>query len=111
MNIYLKELAEQAGWTNEVVKTREKKGIAEIIYKNNKIHAHFRFCDLISSHTMRRSAITTMLSLQMPEHLVRKISGHAANSKEFHKYVAISQNYLDLETDKVFEKLDNLKYK
>ena len=57
---------------------------------------------------MRRSAITTMLRLQMPEHLVRKISGHAPNSKEFHKYVAISQDYLDVESDKVFEKLGNI---
>ena len=57
---------------------------------------------------MRRTAITTMLRLQMPEHLVRKISGHAAESKEFHKYVSISQKYLDTETDKVFLKLNNL---
>ena len=108
LNIYLKQLAEFAGWTQEVVKTRKKRGVAEVVYKNKKLRTHYRFCDLISSHTMRRSAITTMLSLQMPEHLVRKISGHAANIKEFHKYVAISQNYLDAETDKVFEKLGNL---
>ena len=45
----------------------------------------------------------------MPEHLVRKISGHATNSKESYKYVAISQNYLDAETDRVFERLGRLR--
>jgi len=46
-----------------------------------------------------------MLRLQMPEHLVRKISGHAPNSIEFHEYVSIAQNYLEAETDKVFARL------
>jgi hypothetical protein len=54
---------------------------------------------------MRRTAITTMLSLGMPEHLVRKISGHSANSKEFFRYVALSQLYVDAETEIMFEKL------
>lgn len=108
LNIYLKELAECANWTEEVIKTRQKKGRSEIVYRNRKQKNYHRFCDLISSHTMRRSAITTMLRLRMPEHLVRKISGHAPNSKEFHKYVAISQDYLDVESDKVFEKLKAL---
>lgn len=108
LNLYLKQLSEKAGWTEEKIKTRQKKGIARVIFKNKNKKTHYRFCDHISSHTMRRTAITTMLRLQMPEHLVRKISGHAGGSKEFHKYVAISQNYLDAETDKVFEKLNAL---
>jgi integrase len=109
LNLYLKEIAEHLGWTDEVVKTRQKRGKAIIIYKNAKQKTHFRFCDLISTHIMRRTAITTMLRLEMPEHLVRKISGHAPHSKEFHKYVSISQNYLDDETDKVFAKLTGAK--
>jgi len=56
---------------------------------------------------MRRTAITSMLCLGMPEHLVRKISGHAANSKEFFRYVLLSQSFIDDETDKVFDKLAN----
>ena len=54
---------------------------------------------------MRRTAITTMILLGMPESLVRKISGHAPGSKEFYRYVKYTQNYLDEHTDKVFEKL------
>lgn len=107
LNLYLKELAEYANWTNEIIKTRQKLGRSEIIYRNKKQKICHRFCDLVSSHMMRRTAITTMLRLQMPEHLVKKISGHAPNSKEFHKYVAISQEYLDSESDKVFEKLQS----
>ena len=107
LNLYCKELALHFNWTNEIVKTRQKRGKAVVIYKNSKQKLHYRFCDLISSHIMRRTAITTMLRLEMPEHLVKKISGHAANSIEFHKYVSISQNYLDAETDKVFAKLNS----
>lgn len=110
LNLYLKELANHLGWTHEVVKTRQKRGNAIVIYKDPKQKTHFRFCDLVSTHIMRRTAITTMLRLEMPEHLVRKISGHAPNSKEFHKYVSIAQNYLDTETDKVFARLTGEKY-
>lgn len=38
---------------------------------------------------MRRSAITVMLGLGVPEQVVRKISGHAPGSKEFFKYEAV----------------------
>ena len=104
LNLYLKRLAELAGWTEERIKTRQKRGMALVVFKNKKKRLP-RFCDHMTSHTMRRTAITTMLRLQMPEHLVRKISGHSAGSKEFHKYVSISQPYLDSETDRVFSRL------
>lgn len=54
---------------------------------------------------MRRTAITTMLCLGMPEMAVRKISGHSPMSKEFFRYVTLAQTYLDNETLKMFEKL------
>jgi intergrase/recombinase len=56
---------------------------------------------------MRKTAISTMLSLGMPEHIVRKISGHAANSKEFFRYVKMAQNVIDKEADKVFDQIRN----
>jgi integrase len=65
----------------------------------NSAEKGYRFCDLVTSHTMRRTAITTMLSLGMTEFMVRKISGHSANSKEFFRYVALSQTYIDKETE------------
>jgi integrase len=57
---------------------------------------------MISSHTMRKTAITTLLNLGMPETLVRKISGHASNSMEFYRYVKYSDSFMDNETDKIF---------
>lgn len=56
---------------------------------------------------MCNTAILTNLALGMPEHIVRKISGHAANSKEFFRYVKMAQNVIDQEADKVFEQIRN----
>ena len=50
---------------------------------------------------------TAMLALGMPEHIARKISGYAANSKEFFRYVKMAQNVIDQESDKVFERIRN----
>ena len=64
----------------------------------------YRFCDLVSSHVMRRTAITTMLMLGMKEHAVKQISGHSNDSKSFYRYVNLVQSYLDNEMDEVFNK-------
>ena len=99
----LKKLGEYAGWTWIVGKERQIQGKSKLI--RTKRGKEYRFCDLMSSHMMRRTAITTMILLGMPESLVRKISGHAAGSKEFYRYVKYTQNYLDEHTDAVFHKL------
>ena len=65
-----------------------------------------RFCDKMSSHMMRRTAITTLLILGMPEHLVRKISGHSHTSSSFNRYVHYAQAYIDREIDKVHRVLE-----
>lgn len=106
-NLNIKSLIERTNWTDERTKTRQKRGQPVPIYKNPKTKEPYRFCDLITSHTMRRTAITTMLCLHMPENLVRKISGHAPNSKEFFRYVELSQKYMDNETEKVYEQVKN----
>jgi hypothetical protein len=46
-----------------------------------------------------------MLSLGVPEQIVRKISGHSPGSKEFYRYVHWAQAYQDKATEHVFEKL------
>lgn len=93
------------GFTEHVQRTRNKRGIPEKVYKTIDGKKQFRFCDAVTSHTMRRSAITTMLSLGMSEQAVRQISGHAANSKEFFRYVSFAQTYIDTEIDQVHERL------
>jgi integrase len=72
---------------------------------NKSIKSEMRFCDKMSSHMMRRTAVTTLLILGMPEHLVRKISGHSSNSNSFNRYVHYAQVYMDKEIDKVHMKL------
>jgi hypothetical protein len=89
----------------EYIKMREKRGKPTIIYKDPKRKIHYHLSDHITSHTMRRTAISTMLSLNTPEHVVRKISGHSDNSREFYRYVQISQSVIDKETDEMFERL------
>lgn len=106
LNQYIKQLIEKAGLTHEISLTRERRGF--VIKQLNKGKPK-RFCDVVSTHTMRRTAITTMLCLGMPEQLVRKISGHAPNSKEFYRYVLWAQTYQDHESEKVFEKLKTTK--
>ena len=54
---------------------------------------------------MRRTAITTLLMLGVPENLVRRVSGHAPGSKEFYKYVSIAQEYLNEEVKNAYKKL------
>jgi len=113
LNKYIKQLLEQAGFTHPVSKTRECRGVNTEIKKQRlpgktgtlSAAEGYRFCDVASTHTMRRTAITTMLSLGMPEQVVRKISGHAPGSKEFYRYVLWAQTYQDQETEKMFEKL------
>ncbi len=105
LNKSIKLLLESAGLTQEVSVQRERRGRTVILKKRNEKFLSFRFCDVASTHIMRRTAITTMLCLGMPEQLVRKISGHAPGSKEFYRYVLWAQTYMDSESDKVFEKL------
>ena len=102
-NQRLKRLGEAAGWTQVVGKYRLKNGRrVEVKTTHGK---PFRFCDLLSSHVMRKTTITTLLMAGVPEHAVRRISGHAPNSKEFFRYVLYSQQFLDEFTDKVFDGL------
>ena len=54
---------------------------------------------------MRRTAITTLLIMGVPETMVRKISGHAPGSNEFYKYVGIAQDYLNREVKTAYQKL------
>jgi intergrase/recombinase len=56
---------------------------------------------------MRRTAITTLLTMGVPELVVRKISGHAPGSKEFYRYVAIAQEYMNHEVQTAYKKLVN----
>ncbi len=102
-NRTLKHIGERAGFTEPIAMTRERLGKTKTI----RTAKQQRFCDKMSSHMMRRTAITTLLILGMPEHLVRKISGHSHSSASFNRYVHYAQAYIDKEIDKVHAKLEN----
>ena len=102
-NANIKKICLLAGWDYPVEKWRDKEGISKKIRNGNS--ETFRFCDLVSSHIMRRTAITTMLTLGVPELIVRKVSGHSDGSKEFFRYVELAQQYIDKEINKAHEKL------
>ncbi len=98
-----------AGFTQPVHLTRGKRGQTTELKNVNDNKQVYRFCDVATTHTMRRTAITTMLSLGVSEQVVRKISGHAPGSKEFYRYVFWAQTYQDQEVDLMFEKLQEKK--
>lgn len=101
-NERIKTIGELAGWTWTTAKFRMSGNKRLEIKKNNR---SCRFCDLLSSHTMRRTCITSMLCVGMPEYIVRKISGHTSNSRSFFRYVELAQKLMDEEINKLFSKL------
>jgi integrase len=106
LNKIIKKLMELAGFTNIVSKKREKRGkVVELFWHKEGQSKHYRFCDLASTHLMRRTAITTMLSLGMPELIVRKISGHNPGGKDFYRYINWAQSHQDQESDRMFARL------
>ena len=103
-NNHLKQIAELAGWSHVTGKFRNRRGMSfeKKVYHTNR---QYRFCDLMSSHIMRRTAITTMLMRGMKEHIVRMVSGHTQDSHSFYRYVHLAQSYMDNEMDRVFDEL------
>ncbi|MFZ1451819.1 MAG: site-specific integrase [Ferruginibacter sp.] len=103
INIQIKKLIEKAGWNYPLTKALSKPGkLTEVKSENGKgwcFHQH------ITAHTMRRTAITTLLILGVPELIVRKISGHAPGSKEFYRYVSVAQDYMNQEVRIAYKKL------
>jgi len=92
-NRQLKCLGKLAGWTEEVPKYRSINGRQTEL--KNKTGKTWRFYEHLAAHTMRRTAITTLLLMGVDEAVVRSLSGHAPASKEFYRYVAFVQGYLD----------------
>ena len=103
LNVQLKILACKAGWTYILPKVRHRQGQPLEIKTNSG--KTYRFCDHITTHTMRRTAITTLLMMGVPELVVRRVSGHAPGRKEFYKYVAIAEDYLQDKVKTAFEQL------
>ncbi len=103
LNKHIKQLIYEAGWRYTVPKFFVKQGRLKEL--KNKEGKSCQFYEHISSHTMRRTAITTLLIMGVPEIMVRKISGHAPGSTEFYKYVMIADQYLGKSILSAYDKL------
>jgi Phage integrase family. len=103
LNLQVKKLIKVAGWDYTHPKYVSCQG--RMIELKNDMGETWHFNEHVTTHTMRRTAITTLLIMGVPETVVRKISGHAAGSKEFYKYVSIAQEYVNQEVKKAYQKL------
>jgi len=107
-NNQVKKLIKLAGWNHPLLKYRHRQGLpVEIKTAQGK---SWRFYDHITAHTMRRTAITTLLLMGVDETSVRRISGHAPGSKEFYRYVALVQDYLNAKVKEAHKKLLSAEY-
>ena len=108
-NTSIRRLCIAAGWVEPAEKTRSRRGVSKAILYCGSLKT-YRFCDQVSSHMMRRTAITTMLMNGVPELIVKKISGHCGDSKSFYRYVNLVQSFMDNAVDSHFEKLVSGEY-
>ena len=74
---YIKEIAELAGFTAPTIKSTRVGNTVE--------EKSVRRCDLISTHTARRTFITIMKNKGVPDKVIMDITGHKSLSS-FHRY-------------------------
>jgi len=103
LNLGIKALVKKAGWDHYLPKIRYRRGVA--VEVKTSLGKTFRFYDHMTAHTMRQTAITTLLLLGVDENSVRGISGHAPGSREFYRYVALVQEYFDERVKAAHQKL------
>jgi len=82
INKYIKEVGEKAGIT-EVIHYEQNKG-------GLKVKTKIKKCELIKTHSARRSGCTLMYLAGIPVIDIMKISGHKTE-KEFLKYIKVSK--------------------
>lgn len=81
-NAYIKEVCELAGFTEVVIKYSNKAG-RDVEERRPK-------CELIKSHTARRSFATNFFQLGLPAAMLMQVTGHSTE-KQFMAYINISK--------------------
>jgi len=81
LNYRIKEVGQFAGIDNSMEVTKVK-GRKESVKRVQK-------CDLISSHTARRSFATNLYLMEVPSETIKKITGHRTE-KSFLKYIKLT---------------------
>lgn len=88
------------------------KPFTRIRYKQGKPYKQEVEIDqLLNPHTERSTGITNLLMMGMREFEVKKISGHAKDSKAFGKYVRFAQKFIDAQSDAAWDKIFTSKLK
>jgi integrase len=103
LNLQLKKLGRAAGWTEPTPRYRHVRGRRKEVKHTNG--QPYRFYEHITAHTLRRTAISTLLMLGVTEAVVRTISGHAPGSREFYRYVKLAQSYTNTQVWSAHERL------
>lgn len=91
LNDAIKKCCEEIGLTEEVQLTR--------YCGSKRFDEKFRKCDLITSHTGRKTFITNSLFLNIPERIV-KAQTNSKDEKSFRRYVKISEQHHKSELDR-----------
>ncbi|MBQ2017970.1 MAG: tyrosine-type recombinase/integrase, partial [Alistipes sp.] len=88
VNKYIKEIAREAGIVDKV----------EVSYvENGEKKSHLvEKCELVKTHTARRSGATNMYLAGIPTIAIMKITGHKTE-KEFMKYIKITEEQTAME--------------
>ena len=73
INDHIKEIGEALGWT-EIVELDEQRGVMEYTAKK-------RFCDLLKTHTCRRSLATNMQKAGASLSSIMAITGHSSEQQ------------------------------
>lgn len=91
INEHIKEIAKMAGITQLVegtkIETQPVEGTK--LKKRRAVVGYFPKCDLITTHTARRSAATNMYKAGIPSISIMRITGHTTE-KAFMKYIKIT---------------------
>ena len=88
VNSYIKKVAEAAGIVEPIdVEEMDNGKVVKVTYKK---------CDLVKTHTARRSGATNMYLAKIPSIAVMKITGHKTE-KEFMKYIKITEEETAME--------------
>ncbi|MBR7115628.1 MAG: site-specific integrase [Alistipes sp.] len=88
VNKHIKEVARRAGITSKVKMSYVQKG--------ERRHRLVEKCDLVKTHTARRSGATNMYLAGVPTIAIMKITGHKTE-REFMKYIKITEEQTAIE--------------
>jgi len=91
LNEAIQKCCEEIGLTEEVQLTR--------YCGSKRFDQTFRKCDIITSHTGRKTFITNSLFLNIPERIV-KAQTNSKDEKSFRRYLKISEQHHKRELDK-----------